>query len=112
MTLLTADWGNILNTAGIGFALVVCTLLLMVFIMIALGRIFTASKQEKAAAPKTEPASDAELAAAIATALKIYTSNLHDRESDVITIRKIKSVYSPWSSKIHGLTHLPDYKRK
>ena len=48
--------------------------------------------------------------AAIATALKIYRSALHDRESEVVTILSIKRAYSPWNSKIHGLTQLPDRK--
>ena len=45
---------------------------------------------------------------AIATALKIYKGALHDRESEVLTILNIKRAYSPWNSKIHGLTQLPD----
>ena len=48
--------------------------------------------------------------AAIATALKIYNSDRHDRESDVLTIMSIKRAYSPWNSKIHGLTQMPDKK--
>ena len=48
--------------------------------------------------------------AAIATAMKIYRSALHDRESEVLTILSIKRAYSPWNSKIHGLTQLPDRK--
>ena len=48
--------------------------------------------------------------AAIATALKLYRSALHDRESEVLTILSIKRAYSPWNSKIHGLTPLPERK--
>ena len=48
--------------------------------------------------------------AAIATALKIFNSDRHDRESDVLTIMSIKRAYSPWNSKIHGLTQMPDKK--
>ena len=46
----------------------------------------------------------------IATALKLYRSALHDRESEVLTIMSIKRAYSPWNSKIHGLTPLPERK--
>ena len=49
--------------------------------------------------------------AAIATALKIFNSDRHDRESDVLTIMSIKRAYSPWNSKIHGLTQMPDYRK-
>ncbi len=45
--------------------------------------------------------------AAITVALALYKSALHDKESEVITIQSIKRAYSPWSSKIHGLTQLP-----
>jgi len=107
--LLVVDWGYILNTALIGFLLVVAVLTLMVGIMWLMGSGFSGKKQKR---PAAHAESEEEVAAAITAALKLYTSNLHDKESEVITIHKIKSVYSPWSSKIHGLTQLPDYKRK
>ena len=55
-----------------------------------------------------QPMISEEEIAAIATALKIYRGALHDRESEVLTILNIKRAYSPWNSKIHGLTQLPD----
>lgn len=33
--------------------------------------------------------------------------NAHDAESTVLTINKVKRAYSPWSSKIYGLRHMP-----
>ena len=48
--------------------------------------------------------------AAVATALRLYKGELHDRESEVLTILSIKRAYSPWNSKIHGLTKMPDRK--
>lgn len=50
-----------------------------------------------------------EIIAAIALAVKLNRAEIHDHESDVITINKVARVYSPWSSKIHGLTPLPKY---
>ena len=41
---------------------------------------------------------------------KLFRSELHDRESEVLTIMSIKRAYSPWNSKIHGLTPLPERK--
>jgi glutaconyl-CoA/methylmalonyl-CoA decarboxylase subunit delta len=41
--------------------------------------------------------------AAIAMALHLYKSQLHDTESLTLTINKISRVYSPWSSKIYGI---------
>ncbi len=45
--------------------------------------------------------------AAIALAVKLYQEEQHINESTVITINRASRVYSPWSSKIHGITHLP-----
>ena len=37
-------------------------------------------------------------------ALAIYLSrDLHDEESDILTIKRISRTYSPWSSKIYGM---------
>ncbi len=41
--------------------------------------------------------------AAIATAVYLYFSQLHDEESTKMTIKKIKKDYSPWSSKVHSI---------
>jgi Na+-transporting methylmalonyl-CoA/oxaloacetate decarboxylase gamma subunit len=39
-----------------------------------------------------------------AVAMAIYLSReLHDRESDVLTIKKISRAYSPWNSRIYGM---------
>jgi len=43
-----------------------------------------------------------EVTAAIALAIYL-TRDLHDTESDVLTIKKITRDYSPWNSKIYGL---------
>jgi hypothetical protein len=48
--------------------------------------------------------------AAIALAIKMYQEDLHIRESTVITINRASRVYSPWSSKIHGITPMPEKK--
>ncbi len=44
-----------------------------------------------------------EVNAAIAMAIHLYISELHDHEEAVLTIRKVSRTYSPWSSKIYGL---------
>ncbi len=44
-----------------------------------------------------------------AIAMTIYLSHeLHDEESNILTIKKASRAYSPWSSKIYGLQ---DFKR-
>ena len=108
-------WAEMLLMAGIGFAIVFLVLVLLIFVMKGMGWVFT--RQKKAAKIATGVAgddhdaiTDQEIAAAITTALKLYKSNLHDQESEMITIHRIARAYSPWSSKIHGLTQLPERK--
>lgn len=44
--------------------------------------------------------------ASIAMAIYLYLNEMHDEESNIITIRKVSRSYSPWSSKIYGLNKL------
>lgn len=46
--------------------------------------------------------------AAIAAAIYIYESELHDEENAILTINKVAKVYSPWSSKLYNMNQ---YKR-
>jgi glutaconyl-CoA/methylmalonyl-CoA decarboxylase subunit delta len=46
-----------------------------------------------------------EVTAAIGLAL-FFASELHDEESNILTIKKVSRTYSPWSSKIYGLRNL------
>lgn len=47
---------------------------------------------------------DEEVLAAIASALTLLQSDLHDNESGVITIRRgVPPVFSPWSDKIFSM---------
>ena len=115
-------WVEMLLMAGIGFGIVFAVLVLLIFVMKFMGWVFTrqkkAEKAAKAAAAGVavaeddhhEAITDQEIAAAIITALKLYKSNLHDQESEMLTIHRITRAYSPWSSKIHGLTQLPERK--
>ena len=108
MTILSAiDWGwpEMLWTTLISICLVFGILVLLVWIMKLFGMIFVSRRKAAAQGQLHE-----EEIAAIATALKIFNSDRHDRESDVLTIMSIKRAYSPWNSKIHGLTQMPDKK--
>lgn len=44
-----------------------------------------------------------EVNAAIAAAIHLYRSEMHDYEDTILTIKKVSRTYSPWSSKIYGL---------
>jgi len=43
--------------------------------------------------------------AAIAMGLYMFFNEMHDEESNVITIKEVKRRYSPWSSKIYGMNN-------
>lgn len=47
-----------------------------------------------------------DIAAVISMALYLY-NELHDQESDVITIKRVSKIYSPWSSKIISMKEFP-----
>ncbi len=63
--------------------------------------VSTAEKEIEAEADLT-----GEINAAIAAAIHLYRSELHDFEDTVITMKKVSRTYSPWSSKIYGLRNL------
>lgn len=60
-------------------------------------------KSEEAAAVNV----DADVNVAIAMGLHMYLNELHDEESNIITIRNAKKQYSPWNSKIYGVQNQP-----
>lgn len=51
-----------------------------------------------------------ETLAAIGIAIKMYEDELNASEARVLTINRTVRAYSPWSSKIYGLTQLPNRK--
>ncbi len=113
MLAVSWDWSNILWVSLIGFSLVFVLLVALIFIMKGFGACFnkrsaTVHPGKPVAAP--QPMISQEEIAAIVTALKSYKSVLHDQESEVVTILKIKRAYSPWNSKIYGLTQQPNRK--
>ncbi|MDM8001979.1 MAG: hypothetical protein QUS66_03580 [Bacteroidota bacterium] len=50
-----------------------------------------------------EEAMAGEVNAAIAMALYSYFGELHDRESGIVTIKRVSKPYSPWSSKLYNM---------
>lgn len=96
-------------------ALLVLAVLIYSFsrVMIFISKRTAIETIEKNAAPKSAAAplkpgeASGEIIAAISVALKLNKEALHDRESEIITINQVARVYSPWSSKLHGLTNMP-----
>ena len=106
------DWGwsEMLWVALISICLVFVVLVLLVWIMKLFGFVFVRRQAESAGKRIVPGQIHEEEIAAVATALRLYKGELHDRESEVLTILSIKRAYSPWNSKIHGLTKMPDRK--
>lgn len=116
------NWSQILWITLISFTLVFLVLVLLIYIIQLFGVAFAAKHKqkvvkksvEKGEAVPTEVALPemvtSEVVAAIAMAIRLSVGEDHDRESEVLTIQTIKRAYSPWNSKIHGLTRLPERK--
>lgn len=71
--------------------------------LISLGKIKIRVRQGKAPVDMEGQAITGETTAAIALALHLYLDEIHDKESGVLTIRRISNTYSPWSSKIYAV---------
>lgn len=100
-------------------------LLLLYLIFRTIGKLMTRSAKKKrvreeqakqpeivdgAGLPLIGPDIHGEELAAVAMAIYQYQNDLHDIESNVITINKVAKAYSPWSSKIYGLRQMPPKK--
>lgn len=99
-----------LDPYGIGMAvmamLVVATVLTVAAVIFQnidnLIKLFTKKKKSPVETVEKTSTSGDDIAA-IAMALHLYQSELHDTESLTLTINKISRTYSPWSSKIYGV---------
>lgn len=96
-------------------ALIVLSLLFMIFGKVS-EAILTARKKRAKAAADHSPHDDMELApgetiAAISLALTEYFSYKHDDEDTILTFQRMKKAYSPWNSKIYNLRTATDHRR-
>ncbi len=108
------------TVAGISIGVVLAVLIALALIIYGFSKIVVgvrkktaidtieqSSEKAIAQAPLKPGEVSGEVLAAIAVALKLNKEALHDHESEVITLNTVARVYSPWSSKIHGLTNNP-----
>lgn len=99
--------------ALVGYLVVFFALLLLFLIFKNIPRLYHIQirKNLRRLGKINEPVEDCCMAmsgetnAAIGLALYMYLNELHDHEDMVITISKVSRRYSPWSSKIYGLTN-------
>lgn len=119
--MITASMSNIggesLTIAVVGYVIVFSALVILVMVFLYLPKLINMEArnrmrrkgQEVLANQPMTPISGEENAA-IAMAMYLFFNEMHDEESNIITIRKVSRTYSPWSSKIYGLNSL-DQKR-
>ena len=106
----SVDFG--LTVAIVGFSIVLFSLTLMVFVFSKLPKLvninlrkFRAKNQNNVQeeTPDDHYIIEGNVTAAISLALHLHFSELHDEESNIVTIKKVKKAYSPWSSKIYSV---------
>lgn len=97
----------------IGMVVVFLSLLLLYLIFFNLTKALNFNvkrllrKEGKLIEVKDDISIPAEVNAAIALAIHLYYTEIHDKEDAVLTINKVSRTYSPWSSKIYGLRQHP-----
>lgn len=93
----------------IGLVVVFLALTLLVIIFNNIPRIgvfFTRLRKGKITSEEKINPVPAQVSAAIAAAIYLYLDDIHDKDSRIMTIRRVSKNYSPWSSKIYGLNIL------
>jgi len=109
--------GQGITIAIIGYLIVFFALVLSFFLFSNLPKLVyyktrrehrRKKKQEKHATDTDDDIHlSADVTAAIAAALYLHYNELHDPESNIITIERVRKRYTPWSSKIYGLRKWP-----
>lgn len=100
----------------VGWLIVFCALVLLIFIFTNVPRLLNLKFRSKARSKEIDDNKKAEKSryisgdetAAIAMALHLYFEEQHDEESNIITIKRTQRRYSPWSSKIYGVRNFPN----
>ena len=105
------EWGIGMTITAMAVVFLGLLLLYLIFKQVGKAAIAASKRNaQKAGAPVSASAPDevsGEVFAAIATALYEMSDDNHDIEHTVLTIRKVRRAYSPWSSKIYSLRETP-----
>ncbi len=105
------DFAKVTNfsvtVAVVGYLIVFSALVLLFFVFSAMPKFINLNARRKL--KKDGRCDDCEVMhvegdvnAAISMALFLYLNEIHDEESDVITIKRVSKQYTPWSSKIYS----------
>ncbi len=103
------NWDELLVGSAIGIIVVFIALAILVLLFEGLQYLMLRQTKKKLvkSGKKEEEIVDiaANEIAAISMALHLFMNDIHDEESNVITIKRIERRYSPWNSKIYGLNN-------
>jgi len=99
--------GFSLTVAVVGYVIVFAALVLLFLVYNSIPRLINLKVKRKLKKQgKCQNCNDlhieGDVNAAISMALYLFLNEIHDEESDVITIRRISKQYSPWSSRIYS----------
>ena len=111
---METDWDLIFDgllIAGLGYVVVLMALAGLYFAFRYLPDLLHLQirsrlrREGRAVEAREELSIVGDVGAAIATALYLYFNEQHDEENTIITIKKVSKTYSPWSSKIFGISN-------
>lgn len=101
------------TVAVVGYTIVFVALILLVIVFVQLPKLLQLNvrkklvRQGKPCAEVDDLNIEGNVNAAISMALHLHFNQIHDEESNIITIKKVTKNYSPWSSKIYGVMNQP-----
>lgn len=108
----TVDWPHVWVITIIGYVVVFLALVGLIFMFKMISKIINYQSKQRLIKAGVEIEStetkekylSGEVNAAIGMALILYFNEQHDDESNIITIKRVARTYSPWSSKIYGIS--------
>ncbi len=112
LILLTSSYDFGITVAIVGFSIVLFSLTLLVFVFSRLPKLINFNlkkwRRKNKNITQDEITEDhyiveGNVTAAISLAIHMYFNELHDEESNIVTIKKVRKAYSPWSSKIYSV---------
>lgn len=101
-----------LSIAFVGYSIVFSALVILYFVFHTISKVLTINfknrlRKEGKAELAELPEITGEETAAISMALYLF-NELHDEESNVITIKRVSATYSPWSAKSQTVSRFQD----
>ena len=102
------------TVALVGYIIVFMALVVLIVIFTTIPRIINMKvrtelrrKGKEVTNQPDELSVGGDISADISMALHLYLNDMHDEETNVITISRIQRRYSPWSSKIYNIYNTP-----